>query len=188
MEDEIGRVVGGSLSEGITVELSPTTDPEDILIGDFVVVEGAKYSFFSLITDVELPKRRALAVPKNVAENPGALQALRFAGLNPTIVVKPFLMLERGNVGGLKKVKTIPPLFSQVRKAGKEHFEEVFSGGKAFIVGHHIEKPECLIRVDAENLVKRSIGVFGRTGTGKTFLTKILVAGIYYFNNMVFLR
>ena len=37
---------------------------------------------------------------------------------------------------------------------------------------------EAKVCLDLEELVKRSIGVFGKSGTGKTFLTRLLLVGI----------
>ncbi|HMT22136.1 MAG TPA: ATP-binding protein, partial [Promineifilum sp.] len=50
-------------------------------------------------------------------------------------------------------------------------------GGFNFVIGHTIEQgyPVCL---DLERFVKRSSGIFGATGTGKSFLTRMVLAGL----------
>ena len=50
-----------------------------------------------------------------------------------------------------------------------------------FIIGYTREQghPVCL---DLKKFVQRSSGVFGATGTGKSFLTRILLAGLIHYN------
>ena len=50
-----------------------------------------------------------------------------------------------------------------------------------FIVGYTREQghPVC---IDLKKFVQRSSGVFGATGTGKSFLTRILLAGLIHYN------
>ena len=51
---EIGQIVSGSLIEGLAMKLHAEVSVEDIRAGKFVVVEGDKSEFFSMITDVVL--------------------------------------------------------------------------------------------------------------------------------------
>ena len=44
-------------------------------------------------------------------------------------------------------------------------------------VGSPLDMEDTRIHLDLEELVKRSNGVFGKSGTGKSFLTRILLAG-----------
>ena len=50
-----------------------------------------------------------------------------------------------------------------------------------FIIGYTREQghPVC---IDLEKFVQRSSGVFGATGTGKSFLTRIMLAGLIQYN------
>ena len=47
-----------------------------------------------------------------------------------------------------------------------------------FNVGSPLELETTQINLDLKRLVERSIGVFGKSGTGKSFLTRLLIAGI----------
>ncbi len=80
----------------------------------------------------------------------------------------------------LLPVKTIPPHHAPVRMASAGDIAEVFGkpGDKGnFIIGHTREQghPVCL---NLDQFVQRSAGVFGATGTGKSFLTRIVLAGL----------
>ena len=51
---EIGIITRGSLIEGVEMKLAPQRSVEDVKAGKFVVIEGEKNDFFSMITDVRL--------------------------------------------------------------------------------------------------------------------------------------
>ncbi|MDJ0735376.1 MAG: ATP-binding protein [Nostocaceae cyanobacterium] len=81
----------------------------------------------------------------------------------------------------LLPVKTIPSHFSQVYDASSEDFRRVFGWEddeqrKNFSIGKPLDMdvPVCL---DLNRFVERSNGVFGKSGTGKSFLTRLLLAG-----------
>ena len=50
----LGYILAGSLSEGLTMRLDHAYSLEEIKTGKFVSIHGNQYSFFSLITDIEL--------------------------------------------------------------------------------------------------------------------------------------
>jgi hypothetical protein len=81
----------------------------------------------------------------------------------------------------LLPVKTIPAHFSQVYDASERDFRVVFGWEddphrRNFAIGQPIdmEVPVCL---DLDRFVERSNGIFGKSGTGKSFLTRLLLAG-----------
>lgn len=82
----------------------------------------------------------------------------------------------------LMPVKTIPNHFSQVYDASDRDFRAVFGWEddphrRNFSIGQPIdmEVPICL---DLDRFVERSNGIFGKSGTGKSFLTRLLLSGI----------
>lgn len=93
----------------------------------------------------------------------------------------------------LLPVKTIPSHFSQVYDASEEDFRRVFGWEddiqrKNFSIGKPLDMdvPVC---IDLDRFVERSNGVFGKSGTGKSFLTRLLLAGIVRKNaavNLIF--
>ncbi|MCM0590245.1 MAG: ATP-binding protein [Gloeotrichia echinulata IR180] len=93
----------------------------------------------------------------------------------------------------LLPVKTIPSHFSQVYEASEEDFRRVFgweddTQRKNFSIGKPLDMdvPVC---IDLDRFVERSNGVFGKSGTGKSFLTRLLLAGIVRKNaavNLIF--
>jgi uncharacterized protein len=82
----------------------------------------------------------------------------------------------------LLPVKTIPSHFSQVYDASEENFRSIFGWEddptrKNFAIGMplDVDVPVCL---NLDRFVERSNGVFGKSGTGKSFLTRLLLAGV----------
>ncbi|MBE9123211.1 ATP-binding protein [Tychonema sp. LEGE 07199] len=82
----------------------------------------------------------------------------------------------------LLPVKTIPSHFSQVFDAKESDFRAVFGWEddpyrRNFAIGKPIDMdvPVCL---DLDRFVERSNGVFGKSGTGKSFLTRLVLSGI----------
>ncbi|MFP4101896.1 helicase HerA domain-containing protein [Coleofasciculus sp.] len=82
----------------------------------------------------------------------------------------------------LLPVKTIPSHFSQVYDASERDFRAVFGWEddphrRNFSVGQPLDMdvPICL---DLDRFVERSNGIFGKSGTGKSFLTRLLLSGI----------
>jgi DNA helicase HerA-like ATPase len=159
---------------------------EDLRVGRFVVVEGKTHRFFSMLTDVTL----SASNPTILSNPPQGDQFLNkvLAGISTfgTVKVQPMLMLENqaGESPELHPVKTIPTHFSPVFEASDEDFALVF--GKEndadradlhFNIGTplNMEAPVC---IDLGRFIERSNGIFGKSGTGKSFLTRIFLCGL----------
>ena len=82
----------------------------------------------------------------------------------------------------LLPVKTIPAHFSQVYEASESDFRSVFGWEddpyrRNFSIGQPLDMdvPVC---IDLDRFVERSNGIFGKSGTGKSFLTRLLLSGV----------
>jgi DNA helicase HerA-like ATPase len=186
----LGVVVEGTFNGGLTVRLDPGTTTEQLCIGNFVVVEGQHNRYFSLISDMHLKATdpRLLADPPR---DPSAFVAHALAGTSTyaTVEVKPMLMLEKADVtdldalfeegSGPQPVRTIPMHFAELREATELDFATVFGaeGETNFAMGMPLamDIPICL-RLD--RFAERSNGVFGQSGTGKSFLARLLISGM----------
>ena len=117
---EIGVVTRGSLTEGVEMKLNPNRSVEDVKAGKFVVIEGYKNQFFSMITDLTLDATN----PDILLYPPRDGDQLLHSVLNGsstyvTVALRPMLMLEQGEeiVDEPRPVKTIPSHFSKVVEA-----------------------------------------------------------------------
>jgi DNA helicase HerA-like ATPase len=203
----LGLVIEGSLSQGLKVRLQADVSVESMRVGKFLVVQGQRSRFFCLLTDVTLgtTSPRILANPPE-AHNLFLQEVLAGSATYGTIDLAPMLMFtpqaEQTTATAQTKrksalaayeanssepvellpVKTIPSHFSPVFEASERDFRAVFGWEddphrRNFAIGQPIdmEVPVCL---DLDRFVERSNGVFGKSGTGKSFLTRLLLAGI----------
>ncbi|MCX6374878.1 MAG: ATP-binding protein [Armatimonadetes bacterium] len=185
---EIGQVVSGSLIEGLAMKLHAEVSVEDIRAGKFVVVEGDKSEFFSMITDVVLStSARGLLDNPPGRENQLMHQVLSGTTTYGTATLRPMLMLpketaEKDLESNLRPVKTIPGHFSPVHTADARDVSRIFGDegldAKYFNIGTPLDMDEIPVCLNLERFVERSNGIFGKSGTGKTFLTRIVLCGI----------
>ncbi len=180
---EVGQIISGSLGEGLRMKLHPGHSVEDVRAGRFVVVDGEKHRFFSMITDVEL----STSSPGLLHDPPGKENSLMRQILSGTtaygtVSLRPMLMVPRSaGEADLLPVKTIPGHFSSVYTATSADVSRIFGDEstdvKYFNVGTPLDMdtPVCL---NLDRFVERSNGIFGKSGTGKTFLTRIVLCGI----------
>jgi hypothetical protein len=178
----LGVVVGGSLSKGLIVKLDPQTVIEGLAVGRYVVVHGRTgRRFFSLINDVVLDAINPLIekTPPDVSD-PFIARVHRGVSTFGLIHVSPMLMLEEGSTEP-QPVKTVPEHFSPVFTATEDDVALIFGQETEpgyFYIGEPLEMAGVHVALDLHRFVERSAGVFGKTGTGKTFLTRLLLAGI----------
>ncbi len=176
----MGPVVSGSLSEGIKVRLDDGVSVEDMKVGIFVSIQGERSRFLGVLTDIELEStdEGVKSAPPPVS-SPLLAQVMRGTIAYNTITVEPMLIIGADTMGAPQPAKTIPPHFSIASLASEEDIQTVFGSEDAehFYIGNPMDM-EVRLCLNIDELVKRSNGVFGKSGTGKTFLTRLLLIGI----------
>jgi energy-coupling factor transporter ATP-binding protein EcfA2 len=200
----IGYVVGGSLKGNLRVRL--TVPPDKVQEGGFVVIQSGYWQFYGLVTDMQLgatdPRFADEQSEKRLPV--GLANLLHGQTLYTNLEVMPALMLnigpdpEQKNYEQLAEawradlsgepypipVKTVPTHHALVKLAEAVDVATIFGDPKEdglFIVGHTLEQrhPVCL---NLDKFVQRSAGIFGATGTGKSFLTRMILAGLIHHN------
>lgn len=171
------------------MRLDPSVSVEELRVGRFVVVEGKTARFFSMLTDVSLSASNPSILLNPPANDEFLLSVLAGGSTFGTVKIQPMLMLERGEdstLSELRPVKTIPSHFSPVFEATSQDFALVFGEedtkdpkNNFFNVGKplNMETPVC---VNLDRFVERSNGIFGKSGTGKSFLTRIFLSGLIH--------
>jgi hypothetical protein len=195
----LGIVVGGSLSQGLNVKLDRGAVVEGMAVGRYVVVHGQTgRRFFSIITDVALDSTSpALEKTPPDVSDPFLAQVYQGTSTFGRLQVTPMLVLEgeqpRASDGTAepRPVKTVPAHFSPVYEATEEDVNRIFGGEDEghFYVGAPLDMEDVRVHLNLQRFVERSSGVFGKSGTGKTFLTRTLLAGIIKQNvavNLIF--
>ena len=179
----MGTVIGGSLNRGVEVRLDPSFPVESVKVGGFVAIQGQAQRFFGIVSDVALETADASlrGMPPEawdgfVASVMSYTNAYAIVTVLPQLVLggSPLAMIE-----GPQPARAIPPHFSRAHQASEEDVLAVFGAEdeRHIWVGSPLDMEDTRIHLDLEELVKRSNGVFGKSGTGKSFLTRILLAG-----------
>lgn len=186
--DRLGVVIGGSLSEGLAVKLDRDVALEELAVGRYVVARGQRARFFCMITDVALDSTNPL-IAKQPPDMSDPFLAAVYQGTATfgTVHLSPLLIMEEGK-DEVKPVKTVPAHFTPVATASQAEVDQVFGpegerkvAGKVvpyFHVGAPLDMENVKITLNLARLVERSSGVFGKSGTGKTFLARLLLAGV----------
>ena len=182
---QIGVVVGGQLSRGLQVRLDGVggASVEDVPVGSFVTVQGRRQRFFGVVTDIELR-----TVDDSLRHFPptggDAFLAEVVGGTTAygVLSVMPGIAVPDGNAHGLQPetATTIPEHFSPVFTASQADIDAVFSAPQhtALALGAPQAMEGATVRLDLSALASRSVGVFGASGSGKTFLARMLLAGL----------
>ncbi len=198
----IGYVIGGGLKANLSVRL--TVPANEVQEGGFVVLESGNWQFYGLVTDLQLAASdpRYAEIPIANRLSPTASRLLSEQTLFTNLEVLPALMLERGPEPGSPDyetwakahqnentprplpIKTVPAHHAVTRLASAGDVAEIFGypgDDGYFEIGRTREQnhPVC---VNLDKFVQRSSGIFGATGSGKSFLTRILLAGLIEHN------
>ena len=180
----LGMVVSGSLTEGVVVRLDADRSIEEIKVGTFVNIQGQHMRFFGVVTDAALASMDpAMPTQPPDVSDPFIAQVVSGTAAYGTITVEPMLTIggidSIAGLDGPQPARTVPPHFSRVGTATDTDIRTVFGeeDDRHFWIGSPLDM-ETRLYLNIEEMVKRSNGVFGKSGTGKTFLTRLLLAGI----------
>jgi DNA helicase HerA-like ATPase len=177
---ELGIVISGSLSKGLEVKLNSGAPVEDIAVGRYVTIQGAQLKFFGMITDVTLDNINP-QIEKTPPDISDSFLREVYAGNSVfgRLHVSPMLVLDK-QTDQPRPVKTIPAHFSSVHVATEEDVNMVFGreDEQHFHVGEPLDMEDVQINLNLPQMIERSVGVFGKSGTGKSFLTRLLLAGV----------
>lgn len=178
----VGHILTGSLCDGFFMRIASHTSLEEIKTGRFMcITDRHNNRFFSLITDLKLDVSHPDIITFPPHEEEVILTSvLGSKHIYATAHLKPMIMLDR--LDKVMPVKIIPHHFAPVMQATEKDITLVFGKEseqtkKYFHIGSPIDMkaPVC---IDLDRLTERSNGIFGKTGTGKTFLTRLVLAGL----------
>ena len=204
---QIGFILGGGLKENLQVRLDVPAD--QVQEGAFVVIgdEKDEWLFHGLITDIRLNSIDPRYAGEQSSDRLPPYLASLFYGrtLFTDLEVLPALMTAQGPPitdaaarsawekeieAGLRDeprplpIKTIPPHHTPVSLAAQQDIALIFGDPAKeghFTIGETREQGHP-VALDLRHFVQRSSGVFGATGTGKSFLTRLLLAGLIHHN------
>ena len=183
----LGSITQGSLQKGLTMKLDAQSPIEEARAGKFVVVDGASHEFFAMITDVTLETSAPGVLARPPIGGAGSSDALLRRILSGTtaygtLSLRPQLMRDKAKAGEFEPIKTIPGHFSPVGEATEDDIAAIFGAEEAgngfFHIGSPLDMEEIEVCLDLKKFAERSNGIFGKSGTGKSFLTRIVLCGL----------
>ena len=192
--NQIGYITGGSLKEGFIARL--TVPPETVQEGSFVVVENGPRVFYGLVTNLKLcATNERFTDAHTMARIPEAIRdQLAVRTLYTEVEIMPALMQNIGFAPGEPgydpfdpnvdpnplPVKMVPPHHSPLRAAESFDVAAIFGSPEDpnhFEIGSTREQGHP-VAINMAKFVERSSGIFGSTGTGKSYLTRMILAGL----------
>ena len=189
---EIGVITRGSLVEGLEMNLDSGQYIVDMKAGKFVVIEGDKNDFFSMVTDMRLDANNQEVLLHPPGQEDELLRKV-LAGTSTYNIVslRPMLMMpkEADEEEGPRPVKAIPSHFSEVQEAMENDVAKIFGRegdeeGRYFSIGNPLDM-DTQVCLDMIRFAERSNGIFGKTGTGKSFLTRLALCGLIHYDKAV---
>ena len=180
--ERLGIVVAGSLSKGVEVHLDGSASVEDMAVGRYITIDGHRQRFFGMLIDVSLGvSDQQLTITPPDTSDPFLREVLSGTSTYGRLHVTPYLTIgdDTGIRNGPQPVKTIPGHFSVAKLASEQDIELVFGkeDKERFWVGNPLDM-EVKLCLNLPKFAERSNGIFGKSGTGKTFLTRILLIGM----------
>ncbi len=179
----IGQVTAADSEKGVTVHLGRELRVEQLRLGQFVVVENPEAQFFGTVSGLRLGANDA-----GVTSDPPASgsRLVREALARGTTFAECTIHLDlEVTTGERQPARTIPSHFSSVALADETDVQVVFGDEQKegfFAVGTPCDasrketgQPVC---IDLRKFVERSNGIFGRSGTGKSMLARLLLCGV----------
>jgi DNA helicase HerA-like ATPase len=194
----LGVITGGSFAKGLQSRIRTKLPLEQIRIGQFVAVESDRMRFFGMINDVVLGATSddVLLDPPSPDDDTPSLVREVLQGIYTygDAHIQPSLAFSEGEKTHTP-VRSVPPHFTPVYLAEESDFHEVFGAeditepdGTHYAIGKPLDM-DIDICLDLERFAERSNGIFGKSGTGKSVLTRLILAGLIRGNvcaNLIF--
>jgi len=175
MKDYFGEIISGSFSEGLWARFSEQKKQTlSLNIADFVVIEDRGTSFFSAISDISLSENFRKFFEEKI---PDLLKEALLKESSYLLKLEPLLVFQED--GKVIKARSTPSFLAPVRLALLEDFQKVFgrSTREHFLLGAFKDTSFSFL-LNLKTFCERSNGIFGKSGTGKSFITRIILAGI----------
>ncbi|ADL42682.1 protein of unknown function DUF87 [Caldicellulosiruptor obsidiansis OB47] len=184
-ENRIGKIIGGSYSEGLAIKVEDYSVVESTRIGAILVSQTEKRKYYCMLTDMVIEGMNKQALSELPRGNSSLLlnRITRGTSIYTVFKAQPVLsydLEEKKN----QPIRNIPPHASSVRRATYDDISDVFGSfeknpKRYFPVGSVLDMDEnSTVCIDMERFIERSSGIYGRTGTGKSFIARLLMAGI----------
>ncbi|GEM_PF-1439512 len=193
MSSKVRGSVYSSSDKNVEIILEDTGNIEDISIGRLVVIEGSSKLYLGVIDSIEQRVYRGLEsyIPElsNGKFLNKYIEFLRDEASIKILKVIPVAEVDK-NGSEVREVSSSPSIGSKIygdQVNGIKMFYDSPDYRKSFPVGYaeDITGNHILIPIPLDKLYNLSFGIFGKAGTGKTFLANLLISYTVVYNTFV---
>ena len=185
--NEVGVVVEASYEDGVVVKVRPESNIEVIPIGSYVLVDSGDNIYLCIVSNVWYrapPEDEALDyvndLYRDVVRKYLSEKVVRYM-----IRIVPIARSSPGS--GVDKPDTIPPYGSKALEPTPDLLER-FYGLPDWRLEYPLGTPKIIgeteysVPIGIKQLMNLNFGIFGKSGSGKTFLGNLLVAYSILYN------
>ena len=191
------KVVGGSLSKGVDALILKSFSTEQVRAGSMVVIEGRENKYLGVVFDVEhlgsksvagMVSRETVGDAETANLRGKVLSNLRQYGKLPSVVkIVPIASLVNGSI---EQADTLPYYMASTSVPSQEDIFSFYGEEEEGVIWSlgvpklplTESKIDVHIPINVDVLTRGSFGIFGKSGTGKTFLGNIIAAYIVASN------
>ena len=188
-----GRVISGSVETGVEVLLERDERVENYPVGALVKIIGEQNEYIGLISDVKIKAEKDtynVIGSSFLKEKTRTIIASRFQNDLAKQIVEVVLLSKIGKDGIMSRADTLPNFYSPMVDIEEKDARELIAFEGESIVEIGVPKQtayselEVQVPVSIENLVDLSFAIYGKSGSGKTFLGNLLAMGIVEYDLM----
>ncbi len=186
---ELGKVISGSIDKGVKIILEDTEDIERYPIGSLVSISGTTHNYLGIITDAGIStfEGNAYAVVNPRTSSTIKNVLLKVYKDKMRIQWIEIALIAQRSSSAVSLADTMPSFASVLIGLEDKDIAEFF-GVENRIDMWNIGIPKTpkeifvSIPINVRKLVNLSFGIFGKSGTGKTFLGNMLAGYMILFN------
>ncbi len=183
-----GRVYSGSVSDGVRVYLNVDENIEMYPVGALLGVEGSSRNYLGLIVDVGMdPTVLAQTIISPLVSEDIKRVFIEDRDVHTRTPWVQLVLVAQSSGGSPRLADTIPEFGSRAVEPTEDVLREFF-GVEDRIEMWNIGAPKTPrgigveIPISVESLTRLSFGIFGKSGTGKTFLGNLIASYIVLYD------
>lgn len=184
----LGRVVSGSLRDGVKIILESSENIEDYPVGSIITIKGNQKKYLALISDVGV---RGEGTPIQILS--GLKDKYYKIVMNSvrsrySVSWLEAVLIAESQDGYISECETFPEYSSEVPDKYYLYIKDFFDTAdekRLWNIGtpKTPKRIDVYVPIDISKLVELSFGIFGKSGTGKTFLGNILASYFILFDD-----
>ncbi len=185
----IGKVISGSVNKGVRAVLSNEENIELYPVGSLIAIKGVTKTYLGLITDAGIDSESNLVNKLTNLSISNELREVIVKNLGSLIKRQwiEIALIAQKEGDSVSKASTMPSFNSDLINVDNEVINSFFSRSDRRVkwplgIPKAVGKALSPIPIDVSKLIELSFGIYGKSGTGKTFLGNLIASYITMYN------